>query len=86
MSQWAREHPELCEEGVTAYDWYAERADLLRQERKDNPCEECGGTGRAPTGECREAMSGPTCRNSACPPCQTPEVGPCFGCEGSGTA
>jgi hypothetical protein len=23
------------------------------------------------TGECREAMSGPTCFNPACPPCQT---------------
>jgi len=26
------------------------------------------------TGECREAMSGPTCFNPACPPCQTPQV------------
>ncbi len=40
----------------------------------------CGGSGRIPTGECREAMSGPTCRNPACPPCNTPETEPCPGC------
>lgn len=29
-----------------------------------------------PTGECRVAMSGPTCMNPDCPPCQTPEMEP----------
>jgi hypothetical protein len=28
------------------------------------------------TGECKVAMSGPTCMNPKCPPCQTPETEP----------
>jgi hypothetical protein len=44
-------------------------------------CEECGGSREIPTGECRAAMSGPTCRNPACPPCQTPETAPCPDCK-----
>lgn len=41
-------------------------------------------------GECRVAMSGPTCMNPDCPPCQTPETVPSFDppqqklCGGSG--
>ena len=53
MSQWAREHPELCAEGVTAYDYYAERGDQARQERKDGmdahsrtACPRCKGAGQ----------------------------------------
>lgn len=42
--------------------------------------ERCGGSGQIHTGECREAMSGPTCRNPHCPPCQTPETYRCPGC------
>ena len=36
-------------------------------------CELCGDSGV--TGECLVAMSGPTCFNPDCPPCQTPQ--PC---------
>lgn len=41
----------------------------------------CDGTGKLPTGECRVAMSGPTCMNPDCPPCQTPETDDCPGCS-----
>jgi histidine triad (HIT) family protein len=44
-------------------------------------CKTCGGKGIIHTGECREAMSGPTCRNPACPPCNTPETEPCPDCQ-----
>jgi hypothetical protein len=44
------------------------------------PCE-CGGSGEIPTGECRVAMSGPTCSHPDCPPCQTPETEPCPDCK-----
>lgn len=50
----------------------------------DKPSQEavqCDGNGRILTGECREAMSGPTCMNPDCPPCQTPEHEPCPGCS-----
>lgn len=40
----------------------------------------CGGSGEIPTGECRVAMSGPTCMNPDCPPCQTPETELCPSC------
>ncbi len=47
-------------------------------------CETCDGKGIIHTGECREAMSGPTCRNPACPPCNTPETEPCPDCQSDG--
>jgi hypothetical protein len=43
--------------------------------------ERCGGSGEVVTGECRVAMSGPTCMNPDCPPCQTPETEPRPDCE-----
>lgn len=46
-------------------------------------CEECDGYGVVVTGECRVAMSGPTCWNPDCPPCQTPETMPCPECQGA---
>lgn len=46
-------------------------------------CEECDGRGWVVTGECLEAMSGPTCFRSDCPPCQTPEKISCSKCRPS---
>lgn len=43
-------------------------------------CPECGGSQKIATGECRESMSGPTCMNADCPPCQAPETEPCPAC------
>lgn len=50
------------------------------QPQPPEPCEECDGKGVVATGECRVAMSGPTCFNPDCPPCQTPEIIPCPAC------
>jgi hypothetical protein len=50
---------------------------------EEGTCGSCDNTGRVLTGECRTAMSGPTCRNPKCPPCQTPEVEPCDECDGN---
>jgi hypothetical protein len=44
------------------------------------PAVQCNGSGRIPTGECRVAMSGPTCLNVECPPCRAPETEDCPGC------
>lgn len=48
--------------------------------QKSKECETCGGSGEVPTGECKVFMSGPTCFNAACPPCQFPETTPCPDC------
>lgn len=69
MSQWSHEHPELCAEGVTAYDYYAERADRVRQERKDgilgSVCERCNGSG----GIDRELLGPVVVSVESCPDC-----------------
>lgn len=70
MSQWAREHPELCAEGVTAYDYYAERADQIRHERKDGVldavCKRCDGSG----GIDRELLGPVVVSVEQCPDCR----------------
>jgi hypothetical protein len=47
---------------------------------EEESCERCE-SGRIATGECLEAMSGPTCGNPSCPPCRTPETDPCPDCQ-----
>lgn len=48
---------------------------------EERVCLECGGAGVIPTGECLTAMSGPTCSNPDCPPCQTPQTQSCPSCS-----